>query len=199
MPKIDTSKIEGYEGMTADEKLAALEAYEYDDGSEELGKYKSATTKANGEAAEYKRQLKEANAKLAEAEQSATEGQTEAERKLAEVERKLQEMEHDKTVSDYTARLAGAGFGRELSATAAKALADGDADSFFSALSDFVAEHDRELKAKQAMGSITPKTGTKNPDGKTGMTKERLRKLTRVERAAFAAEHPDEYEALYSD
>ena len=31
MPKIDTSGIKGYDKMSPEEKLAALEAYEYDE------------------------------------------------------------------------------------------------------------------------------------------------------------------------
>lgn len=40
MPKIDTTLIEGYESMNAEEKLAALEAFEYDDYSSEVQRYK---------------------------------------------------------------------------------------------------------------------------------------------------------------
>lgn len=56
MAKIDTSKIEGYESMTAEEKLAALESVEFD-----LSGYVSKDTadKYASEAAQYKRQLKE--------------------------------------------------------------------------------------------------------------------------------------------
>lgn len=196
MPRIDTSSIEGYADMSADEKLAALEAFEYDDGSEELGKYKSATTRANGEAAEYKRQLKAAQERLAEADAKATEGQSEAERKLAEVEKKLAAMEHAKTVSDYTARLASQGFDKELSGKAAKALADHDADGFFDALSTFVDAHDKALRADMAQHSIAPRTGTRNPDGKTGMTRKKLDAMTPYQRSLFSAQHPEEYAEL---
>ena len=61
MAKIDVSTIDGYADMTAEEKLAALEAFEFDDHSSELAdleKYKDATTKATKEASEYKKQLK---------------------------------------------------------------------------------------------------------------------------------------------
>ena len=36
MARIDVSTIDGYANMSAEEKLAALEAYEYDDHSAEL-------------------------------------------------------------------------------------------------------------------------------------------------------------------
>ncbi len=59
MAKIDTTKIEGYAGMTAEQKLAALEAFELpDNNSAELERLKNAVSKANSEAAEYKKQLR---------------------------------------------------------------------------------------------------------------------------------------------
>ena len=54
MAKIDTSKIEGYADMTPEQKLAALEGYEYEDNAAELEKQKNALSKANSEAAEWK-------------------------------------------------------------------------------------------------------------------------------------------------
>ena len=54
--KIDTNQIEGYADMTAEEKLAALEAYEMDTTG--LVK-KDLLDKATSEAANYKRQLRE--------------------------------------------------------------------------------------------------------------------------------------------
>ena len=51
MAKIDTTKIEGYAGMTAERKLAALEAFELpDNNSAELERLKNAVSKANSEA-----------------------------------------------------------------------------------------------------------------------------------------------------
>lgn len=54
--KIDTTAIAGYEEMSTEEKLAALEAYEFEapapkDG-EEVTKLKAALSKANSDAAE---------------------------------------------------------------------------------------------------------------------------------------------------
>ena len=61
MAKINVSDIEGYAEMTAEEKVAALENYEYEDNAQavsDLEKYKDAVTKANHEAADFKKQLK---------------------------------------------------------------------------------------------------------------------------------------------
>ena len=47
MAKIDTSKITGYAEMSAEDKLKALEAFEYEDNAAELEKQKAAVSKAN--------------------------------------------------------------------------------------------------------------------------------------------------------
>ena len=41
MAKIDTSKIAGYSAMSAEEKLAALEAYEVENDTSEIENYNS--------------------------------------------------------------------------------------------------------------------------------------------------------------
>ena len=53
--KIDLTKIEGYENMTAEEKIAALEGF---DVQQDYTGYvrKDLLDKANSEAADYKRQ-----------------------------------------------------------------------------------------------------------------------------------------------
>ena len=45
MAKIDTSKITGYAEMSAEDKLKALEAFEYEDNAAELDKQKAAVSK----------------------------------------------------------------------------------------------------------------------------------------------------------
>lgn len=196
MPRIDTSTIDGYADMSAEEKLAALEAYEYQDGSEELSKYKSATTRANGEAAEYRRQLKEARARLEEAEAKADEGRGETEREVEKLKEQLAAMQHEKTVADYTARLASSGFDADASATAAKALADGDADAFFAQLAAFVEAHDKALRAEMAQHSIAPKTGNTDPDRKSQMTRKKLDRMSPLERMTYTSLHQEEVAGL---
>ena len=55
MAKIDTTKIEGYESMTAEQKLEALTAYEFEEeqGDSEVERLRSSLSKANKDAAEY--------------------------------------------------------------------------------------------------------------------------------------------------
>jgi hypothetical protein len=124
MAKIDTSKIENYTNMTAEEKLAALEAFEYEADNSDAERLKAAVSKANSEAAELKRQLK---ARMTEDEQK------EAERLAAEaaIKAELDALRKDKTISDSKAKFLGLGYDEKLAAETAKALADGDMDKVF--------------------------------------------------------------------
>ena len=55
-----TDKIEGYENMSAEEKLKALEGFEVEEpNTSEVTKLKEALNKASSEASNYKKQLKE--------------------------------------------------------------------------------------------------------------------------------------------
>ena len=63
-----TEKIEGYESMSAEEKLAALEQLEIEEHDD--SKLKKALNDATAEASKYKKELKE---KMSEAERLETE------------------------------------------------------------------------------------------------------------------------------
>lgn len=97
----------------------------------EVEKLKASLSKANSEAAEYKRQ------RNAEMDKS----------KLAEVERAEQEkamrdeletLRKEKAVTDYTNKALEVGFEAEIAAQTANAMADGNMDAVFDALKAFV-------------------------------------------------------------
>lgn len=192
MAKIDVASIAGYADMTAEEKLAALEAYEYDDHSAEiadLGKYKDATDKATKEAAEYKKQLKA----LQDQQKS---GNSKADDTIAELQKQVAELTRQNTIASYTAQFTALGYDAELAQATAIATADGDVATVFANQRTFLEAHDKQTKAE--ILKQTPKPG----QGGTGkqapaMTLEKFRKLSMQERMAFANEFPDEYQKLY--
>lgn len=192
MARIDVASIEGYADMTAEEKLAALEAYEYDDHSAEiadLGKYKDATDKATKEAAEYKKQLK------ALQDQQKT-GNSKADDTIAKLQEQVAELTRQNTIASYTAQFTALGYDAELAQATAIATADGDVATVFENQRKFLEQHDKDTKAN--ILKQTPKPG----QGGTGkqapaMTLEKFRKLSMQERMAFANEFPDEYQKLY--
>ena len=132
--KIDVSKIENYESMTAEEKLKALEEFEFEDNSDDLGKLKSSLNKANHEASEYKKALKELQEKsMSEAERA------EAER--AEIEKSLREqveaLTKEKTTASYKANLLANGYDDTLATSTAEALVNGDMTAVFASIKSY--------------------------------------------------------------
>ena len=142
--KIDTSKINGYADMTAEEKLAALEGFEFETeppkDSDEIVKLKNALSNANSQAAEWKRQFRE---KQTEQERAEAER---AEREKA-VENELRELRRDKTVSGYVTQCLALGYDKDLALRAAEAMADNDAATIFACQQDFLAMKQKELEA----------------------------------------------------
>lgn len=190
--KIDVTNIEGYADMSAEEKLAALESYEYDDHSAELAdleKYKDAVTKANHDAAEYKKQLKA----LQDQQKS---GNSKADDTIAQLQKQVAELTRQNTIASYTAQFTALGYDAELAEATAIATADGDVATVFENQRKFLEQHDKDTKAN--ILKQTPKPG----QGGTGkqapaMTLEKFRKLPPEERAAYASQYPEEYAKLY--
>ena len=143
--KVDVSKIAGFEEMSAEDKLNAVLAYEFDvpkptDSKGEIDKLKAALSKANSEAAEYKRQFRE--------KQSETE-RAEAER--AEAEKAMQEelaaLRRGKVVDEYTKRCMSMGYDSALAAECAEAMADGRFNDVFAIQQKFMEAKTKEIEA----------------------------------------------------
>ena len=153
--RIDTAKIENYETMSAEDKLKALEEYEFETPApkenDEVTKLKAALSKANSDAAEWKRQFRE---KQTEAERA------EAERKEREaaVEDELRTLRRDKSVSGYVAQYLALGYTQELALKAAEATADNDAATIMSCQQEYIESNTKELEAAalNKQPSITP-------------------------------------------
>ena len=190
--KIDVAQITDYDSLSLEEKVAALENFEYDDHSEaveSLGKYKDATDKATKEAAEYKKQLK------ALQDQQKT-GNTKADATIAQLQEQVAELTRQNTISSYTAQFVALGYEAELAKATAIATADGDVATVFENQRKFLEAHDKQTKAdilKQTPGPAKGGTGKQAP----AMTLEKFRKLSQAERMKFAAEFPEEYAKLY--
>lgn len=97
----------------------------------EVEKLKAALSKANGEAAEYKRQLRQ---KQTETERADAE-RAEQEQAMRE---ELETLRKEKRVSDYTGKCLALNMDADLAGKTAAALADGDMDSVFDCLKAFV-------------------------------------------------------------
>lgn len=182
MAKIDTSKIEGYETMTAEEKLAALEAFELPD----VDKMKSALDKATSEAAGFKKQLRERMTEEEAAKAKAAED-------MASIMAELDRYRTKDAINEYTVQFLGLGYDEKLAKSTAEALHKGDMTVMFKNHALFVAEREKAMKAELLKSTPTPPAG----DGDKGITKEAFQKMTLAEKQKFATENPDAYKEIY--
>ena len=183
--------IEGYESMTPEEKLAALEAYEPDMSD---WVRKSERDKAASEAAEYKRRLRE---KMTEDEAKAAQDAEEraaAEAELREALARVKELEAEKTIGTYVASYLAMGYDEKTAKSSAVALVNGDMETVFKNQRTVAEAREKALRAELLKQTPSPAAGS---DG-SPMTKKDFSKMTLDEKQAFALENPDEYAAMFA-
>ena len=186
MAKIDISKIEGYEAMTPEEKLAALEAFEMPDPDYTGYVKKELLEKANSEAAGYKKQLRE---KMSQEEQEKVQ-QAEA---LAAMQTELEALRTEKAVSEYTAQFLGIGYDEALAKSTAMALQKGDMQTMFKNHAKFTADREKALKAELLKSTPTPPAG----DGEKAKTRDDFKNMSLAEKQKFATENPEQYKQIF--
>lgn len=143
--KIDVSKIEGFDALSAEEKVAKLMEYEFDepkpvDNSTEISKLKNALNKANAEAKEWKDSFR---AKQTEQERAEAE-RAEAEKALQE---ELSSLRREKTLSEYAKSCMSMGYDAALATECAEAMADGRFSDVFAIQQRFLEAKIREAEA----------------------------------------------------
>lgn len=142
MPTIDTSTIEGFDSMTAEQKVEALLKAEVPE-KVDLSLYVSKDTadKYATEAAELKKQLK---SKMTNDE--AAKAQADADRKA--LEDKYTELLRKSTIAEHTARyITMSGYDEKLARETAEALFDGDMERVFSNQQKANAAYEKKLRA----------------------------------------------------
>ena len=164
MAKIDTSKITGYAEMSAEDKLKALEAFEYEDNAAELEKQKAAVSKANSEAAEWQEQ----------------------EEKFANMEKELSELREAKRVSEFKAKFIAQGYDEALAEDTAKAMADGDSAKVFANQQKFLDEYTKQVKADALKKTPKPTPGAGGGTGEMDYAKKIEEARTNGDFAAVA-------------
>lgn len=183
--KIDTSKIEGYAEMTAEEKLAALEAYELDTSG--LVR-KELLDKTASEAAAYKKQLRE---KLSADEQA----KAEHDEAFKAMQTELETLRTERAIDANTKKWMSLGYDEKLATETAKAMVSGDTEKVFANHAKFIADKEKNLRAQLLKDTPTPPSG----EGSKGMTKEEFFKLSLAEKAAFAKDQPEQYKEFYKE
>ena len=153
MAKIDFSKIEGYEEMTAEEKLAALEGFEIPDPDYSGYVKKDLLDKASSEAANFKKQLWE---KMTEEEAA----RAKADEAMAAMQAELEQLRQDKIVQEYTAQFLGIGYDKDLAKETAEALQKGDMHTVFLNQTKFATAREKALKAELLKDTPKPPAGS---------------------------------------
>lgn len=164
--KIDTSAIHGFDGMTADQKLAAVLGMDIPEPDMTGWVRKDVFDAKATEAANLNKQLRarmtdEEVAKAAEA------------AKYQDLEVKYNELLKANQVSDYKARYLAMGYDEKLAADTAQAMADGNIEKVFSNGEKFKSELEKRIKAD--ILKDTPKPGTDG--GAKSMTKEEIMQI----------------------
>lgn len=129
--------------------------------NEEIAKLKAALSKANSDAADWKRQYK---ATLDEHKQKELEAAEARKAELAE----LEQLRTEKRISSYKAKLMEAGIDAETAATMANSLPEGVADGYFEATKAFLTNQrkafDAEALGKQPGLSVGMPPSPKNTE-----------------------------------
>lgn len=191
MAKIDTSKIENFDTMSDEEKIKALQDFDFvtsEELEDELKKAKKANDKLSSENAELKRQKKKLENDKADDDDAH---KTEIE-KLTE---RLDEMVKVNSINEYKASFIAQGYSEELALDTAKASVDGDIKKIMANQKKFLEEHDKKVIQK-AMTEVKSPKGSE--EKYKDMTLEKFRKLSSVERAEYSKNYPEEYQSLYT-
>ena len=171
--KIDVTKIENYDAMTAEQKLEAILNYDMEvpqTNTEETMRLKEAFNKASSEVAEYKRQLK--------AKETADET---AKREAAEAQQRLQDelnqLRKERTQSTYTAKYMEIGYDAETARSLASTLPDGLGDDFFAKQKSFLDDTIQKTKAQILNNQPQPSSGSApTPEQVADAQREQLRR-----------------------
>ena len=141
MAKIDTSSIEGYADMTAEQKLAALEGMDLPEPDMSGYVAKGLYDKKVGELAAAKKSLGEHQSD----EEKARE---QREQEMEDLRTQVATLQKEKTISTYKAKYLADGYDERLAEDTAKALADGDIEKVFANQRAFIEAHDKALKGR---------------------------------------------------
>ena len=184
--KINTEKIEGYENMTPEQKLAALENYEIADPDYTGYVRKDVFDKTASELAESKKQLRE---KMSADEIKAKE---DAE-KMEEIIKERDTLRREKTIATHKAKFLSLGYDEKLATETAEAMANGELDKVFANQKKHLESVEKKIREDVLKDTPKPEGG----NGSDTMTKEKLRGMTAVERHEYSVAHPEEYNKLY--
>ena len=181
-----TDKIQGYDKMTPEEKIAALEGYELSEPDYTGYVKKEVFDRTASELTDYKKQLRE---KLSADEIKARED--------AEKQEKLQS-DYDALVrkvalSENKAKLLGLGYDEKLATETAEAMLDGNIDKVLANQKKHIEAIEKKVREDVLQDTPKPEGGSSSET----MTKEKFREMSPKERYDYSVAHPNEYKQIY--
>jgi hypothetical protein len=138
MAKIDTTKIEGYENMSSDEKLAALESFEIPEADYTGWVKKDVFDTTASELAKVKRE------------------RNGAEKEKGDLETRLIELERKDKISTTKDQYISSGFSPELALATAEAFVDGNMETVLQNVKKFAENLATEVEDKALKGTPVP-------------------------------------------
>lgn len=175
------------EGMTVDEINEALANVQMPkDNAAELAKLKDSVTRANSEAAKYKKEL---NDRLSEEEKKAKE---DAE-KWEKIEKERNELLREKNISTHKAKFLENGYTADDAEKSATALVDGDFNTVFNLLGQFRSNLEKKFKAENIDKTPKPQGGGAES---VPPTKEQFDAMTYTQQLELKRSQPEVYNSL---
>lgn len=175
------------EDMSVEDIISALKDVEMPaDLSGEVDKLKTALSKSNSEAAEYKRQLKE---KMTEDERKAKEDAESRE----ELQKNYDALLREVNISKNKSKLLALGYEDKLADETAEAMVNGELDKVFANQKKHLESVRKELRS-ELLKEVPPPDGGSSSDT---MTKEKLRNMSPQERYDYSVKNPEKYKEIY--
>lgn len=178
-----TNKIEGYENMSAEEKLKALEELDFEEPND--SKWKEVANKASAEASKYKKELRE---RQTEQERLEAERKEENEKRDAE----LAMLRKEKTLAVHKANFLKVGYSEEMANESAEAMVNGDYAKLFSNLGAFLEDKEKTIKEDLLKQTPKPQGGSTSPE----ITKEQFKTMSYGEMKKLQETNPTLYDSL---
>lgn len=187
MANIDTSKIEGYDTMTPEEKVSALEKFSFADPDYSGYVKKDVFDKTASELAQTKKDLK---ARMTEEEIAKAEHEAE----LNKYKEQALSLQREKNISENKAKFLSLGYDDKLAGETAEALENGDFATVFKN-QQTVIENVKKIAKGEAMAS-TPAPAGKATDGSKTVTRDQFEKMSYTERVQLYDSNPELYKEL---
>lgn len=184
--KINTANIKGYNDMTLEEKLKALEDFEVAEPDYTGYVKKEVFDKTASELADSKKQLRE---KMSADEIKAKEDAEKQEKLQSDYDALLRKV----ALSENKTKLLGLGYDDKLAGETAEAMLDGNLDKVFANQKKHLEAVEKKIREDVLHNTPKPEGGNSS----NTMTKEKFRAMSANERYEFAQKNPEEYKQIY--